>query len=178
VSPKPVARRAVPRPKSIEGRSAGISGVVAPKPAAGTSERLSESHHGAWYIGSARDAGGPVYKRRGAHNLLMQLSAIDARPAVVCSSEGNQRVRASREWRCRSMRIHGPGVRPWHDAPRQKRDRIVHGRSLESRADGCREDYDEAAAAPLRRRRKKTVRRLVPRTTIPTMRCRATHRPR
>ena len=86
------------------------------------------------------------YKLRGAHNLLMQLSADEIAAGVVCSSAGNHAQGFAMA--CRSMGIHGRVYVPGK-TPKQKRDRIrYHGREfIELIVAG--HTYDEAAAAAL-----------------------------
>lgn len=129
----------------IDEAAARISGVVLRSPLQ-FSERLSEATGATVYL--KREDLQPVrsYKLRGAHNLLMQLSADETAAGVVCSSAGNHAQGFAMA--CRSMGIHGRVYVPGK-TPKQKRDRIrYHGREfIELIVVG--RTYDEAAAAAL-----------------------------
>jgi threonine dehydratase len=122
-----------------------ISGVVARTPLQ-FSERLSEATGATVYLKREDLQAVRSYKLRGAHNLLMQLSADEIAAGVVCSSAGNHAQGFAMA--CRSMGIHGRVYIP-AKTPKQKRDRIrYHGREfIELIAVG--KTYDEAAAAAL-----------------------------
>jgi threonine dehydratase len=122
-----------------------ISGVVARTPLQ-FSERLSEATGAAVYLKREDLQAVRSYKLRGAHNLLMQLSADEIAAGVVCSSAGNHAQGFAMA--CRSMGIRGRVYIP-AKTPKQKRDRIrYHGREfIELIAVG--KTYDEAAAAAL-----------------------------
>ena len=122
-----------------------ISGVVARSPLQ-YSERLSEATGASVYLKREDLQTVRSYKLRGAHNLLMQLSADEIAAGVVCSSAGNHAQGFAMA--CRSMRIHGRVYVPGK-TPKQKRDRIrYHGREfIELIVVG--KTYDEAAAAAL-----------------------------
>ncbi|GAT09497.1 threonine dehydratase [Mycolicibacterium novocastrense] len=110
------------------------------------SERLSEATGAAVYL--KREDLQPVrsYKLRGAHNLLMQLSADELAAGVVCSSAGNHAQGFAMA--CRSMGVRGRVYVPGK-TPKQKRDRIrYHGREFIQLIVGGR-TYDDAAAAAL-----------------------------
>lgn len=110
------------------------------------SERLSEVTGANVYLKREDQQAVRSYKLRGAHNLLMQLSAEDMAAGVVCSSAGNHAQGFAMA--CRSMGIHGRVYVPGK-TPKQKRDRIrYHGREfIELIMVG--HTYDEAAAAAL-----------------------------
>jgi threonine dehydratase len=122
-----------------------ISGVVLRSPLQ-FSERLSESTGVNVYLKREDQQAVRSYKLRGAHNLLMQLSAEEIAAGVVCSSAGNHAQGFAMA--CRSMGIHGRVYVP-AKTPKQKRDRIrYHGREfIELIVVG--HTYDEAAAAAL-----------------------------
>jgi threonine dehydratase len=122
-----------------------ISGVVARSPLQ-YSERLSEATGATVYLKREDLQAVRSYKLRGAHNLLMQLSAEEIAAGVVCSSAGNHAQGFAMA--CRSMGIHGRVYVPGK-TPKQKRDRIrYHGREfIELIVVG--KTYDEAAAAAL-----------------------------
>jgi threonine dehydratase len=122
-----------------------ISGVVARTPLQ-FSERLSEATGATVYLKREDLQAVRSYKLRGAHNLLMQLSADEIAAGVVCSSAGNHAQGFAMA--CRSMGIRGRVYIP-AKTPKQKRDRIrYHGREfIELIAVG--KTYDEAAAAAL-----------------------------
>lgn len=86
------------------------------------------------------------YKLRGAYNLLMQLSDVELREGVVCSSAGNHAQGFALA--CRHMQVHGRVYVPGK-TPKQKRDRITYhgGHYIELIVGGA--TYDEAAAAAL-----------------------------
>lgn len=108
------------------------------------SERLSDATGATVYL--KREDLQPVrsYKLRGAHNLLMQLSADELSAGVVCSSAGNHAQGFAMA--CRSMGVRGRVYVPGK-TPKQKRDRIrYHGREFIELIVGGR-TYDEAAAA-------------------------------
>ena len=65
-----------------------ISGVVSPSPLQ-YSDRLSAATGSNVYLKREDLQAVRSYKLRGAHNLLMQLSAEELRAGVVCSSAGN-----------------------------------------------------------------------------------------
>jgi len=108
------------------------------------SERLSEATGANVYLKREDQQAVRSYKLRGAHNLLMQLSAEEIAAGVVCSSAGNHAQGFAMA--CRSMGIHGRVYVPGK-TPKQKRDRIrYHGREfIELIVTG--HTYDEAAAA-------------------------------
>ena len=110
------------------------------------SERLSEATGAHVYLKREDQQAVRSYKLRGAHNLLMQLSAEEIAAGVVCSSAGNHAQGFAMA--CRSMGIHGRVYVPGK-TPKQKRDRIrYHGREfIEVIVTG--HTYDEAAAAAL-----------------------------
>ena len=110
------------------------------------SERLSEATGANVYLKREDQQAVRSYKLRGAHNLLMQLSAEEIAAGVVCSSAGNHAQGFAMA--CRSMGIHGRVYVPGK-TPKQKRDRIrYHGREfIELIVTG--NTYDEAAAAAL-----------------------------
>ena len=110
------------------------------------SERLSEATGANVYLKREDQQAVRSYKLRGAHNLLMQLSAEEIAAGVVCSSAGNHAQGFAMA--CRSMGIHGRVYVPGK-TPKQKRDRIrYHGREfIELIVTG--HTYDEAAAAAL-----------------------------
>lgn len=120
-----------------------ISGVVLRSPLQ-FSERLSEATGANVYLKREDQQAVRSYKLRGAHNLLMQLSAEEIAAGVVCSSAGNHAQGFAMA--CRSMGIHGRVYVPGK-TPKQKRDRIrYHGREfIELIMVG--HTYDEAAAA-------------------------------
>jgi threonine dehydratase len=120
-----------------------ISGVVLRSPLE-FSERLSEATGANVYLKREDQQAVRSYKLRGAHNLLMQLSAEEIAAGVVCSSAGNHAQGFAMA--CRSMGIHGRVYVPGK-TPKQKRDRIrYHGREfIELIMVG--HTYDEAAAA-------------------------------
>ncbi|KUH90244.1 threonine ammonia-lyase IlvA [Mycobacterium sp. IS-1556] len=122
-----------------------ISGVVLRSPLQ-TSDRLSDATGATVYL--KREDLQPVrsYKLRGAHNLLMQLSADELAAGVVCSSAGNHAQGFAMA--CRSMAVRGRVYVP-RKTPKQKLDRIrFHGREfIELIVVG--RTYDEAAAAAL-----------------------------
>ncbi|MCV7299008.1 threonine ammonia-lyase IlvA [Mycobacterium barrassiae] len=122
-----------------------ISGVVMRSPLQ-YSERLSEVTGANVYLKREDQQAVRSYKLRGAHNLLMQLSAEEIAAGVVCSSAGNHAQGFAMA--CRSMGIHGRVYVPGK-TPKQKRDRIrYHGREfIELIMVG--HTYDEAAAAAL-----------------------------
>ena len=122
-----------------------ISGVVLRSPLQ-FSERLSEATGANVYLKREDQQAVRSYKLRGAHNLLMQLSAEEIAAGVVCSSAGNHAQGFAMA--CRSMGIHGRVYVPGK-TPKQKRDRIrYHGREfIELIVTG--HTYDEAAAAAL-----------------------------
>jgi threonine dehydratase len=122
-----------------------IRGVVARTPLQ-FSERLSEATGATVYLKREDLQAVRSYKLRGAHNLLMQLSAEEIAAGVVCSSAGNHAQGFAMA--CRSMGIRGRVYVP-AKTPKQKRDRIrYHGRDfIELIAIG--KTYDEAAAAAL-----------------------------
>ena len=122
-----------------------ISGVVLRSPLQ-YSERLSEATGANVYLKREDQQAVRSYKLRGAHNLLMQLSAEEIAAGVVCSSAGNHAQGFAMA--CRSMGIHGRVYVPGK-TPKQKRDRIrYHGREfIELIVTG--HTYDEAAAAAL-----------------------------
>jgi threonine dehydratase len=122
-----------------------ISGVVARSPLQ-FSERLSEVTGATVYLKREDLQAVRSYKLRGAHNLLMQLSAEEIAAGVVCSSAGNHAQGFAMA--CRSMGIRGRVYVPIK-TPKQKRDRIrYHGREfIELIVVG--KTYDEAAAAAL-----------------------------
>lgn len=108
------------------------------------SERLSDATGATVYL--KREDLQPVrsYKLRGAHNLLMQLSADELSAGVVCSSAGNHAQGFAMA--CRSMGVRGRVYVPGK-TPKQKRDRIrYHGREFIELIVGGR-TYDDAAAA-------------------------------
>lgn len=108
------------------------------------SERLSDATGATVYL--KREDLQPVrsYKLRGAHNLLMQLSADELAAGVVCSSAGNHAQGFAMA--CRSMGVRGRVYVPGK-TPKQKRDRIrYHGREFIELIVGGR-TYDDAAAA-------------------------------
>ncbi|OBK77950.1 threonine ammonia-lyase IlvA [Mycobacterium sp. 1164985.4] len=110
------------------------------------SERLSDATGATVYL--KREDLQPVrsYKLRGAHNLLMQLSADELAAGVVCSSAGNHAQGFAMA--CRSMRVRGRVYVPGK-TPKQKRSRIqYHGREFIELIVGGR-TYDDAAAAAL-----------------------------
>lgn len=110
------------------------------------SERLSDATGATVYL--KREDLQPVrsYKLRGAHNLLMQLSADELAAGVVCSSAGNHAQGFAMA--CRSMGVRGRVYVP-AKTPKQKRDRIrYHGREFIELIVGGR-TYDDAAAAAL-----------------------------
>lgn len=110
------------------------------------SERLSDATGATVYL--KREDLQPVrsYKLRGAHNLLMQLSADELAAGVVCSSAGNHAQGFAMA--CRSMGVRGRVYVPGK-TPKQKRDRIrYHGREFIELIVGGR-TYDDAAAAAL-----------------------------
>nr|WP_090341804.1 threonine ammonia-lyase IlvA [Mycolicibacterium malmesburyense]CRL71880.1 threonine dehydratase [Mycolicibacterium malmesburyense] len=122
-----------------------ISGVVLRSPLQ-ISDRLSEATGATVYL--KREDLQPVrsYKLRGAHNLLMQLSADELAAGVVCSSAGNHAQGFAMA--CRSMGVRGRVYVPGK-TPKQKRDRIrYHGREFIELIVGGR-TYDDAAAAAL-----------------------------
>jgi threonine dehydratase len=122
-----------------------ISGVVLRSPLQ-FSERLSEATGANVYLKREDQQAVRSYKLRGAHNLLMQLSAEEMAAGVVCSSAGNHAQGFAMA--CRSMGIHGRVYVP-AKTPKQKRDRIsYHGREFIELIVGGR-TYDEAAAAAL-----------------------------
>lgn len=120
-----------------------ISGVVLRSPLQ-ISDRLSDAIGATVYL--KREDLQPVrsYKLRGAHNLLMQLSADELAAGVVCSSAGNHAQGFAMA--CRSMGVRGRVYVPGK-TPKQKRDRIrYHGREfIELIVRG--RTYDDAAAA-------------------------------
>ncbi|BBY42760.1 L-threonine dehydratase [Mycolicibacterium celeriflavum] len=122
-----------------------ISGVVLRSPLQ-ISDRLSDATGATVYL--KREDLQPVrsYKLRGAHNLLMQLSADELAAGVVCSSAGNHAQGFAMA--CRSMAVRGRVYVP-RKTPKQKLDRIrFHGREfIELIVVG--RTYDEAAAAAL-----------------------------
>ncbi|WP_099037523.1 threonine ammonia-lyase IlvA [Mycobacterium neglectum] len=122
-----------------------ISGVVL-RSSLQFSERLSEATGANVYLKREDQQAVRSYKLRGAHNLLMQLSAEEIAAGVVCSSAGNHAQGFAMA--CRSMGIHGRVYVPGK-TPKQKRDRIrYHGREfIELIVTG--HTYDEAAAAAL-----------------------------
>jgi threonine dehydratase len=122
-----------------------ISSVVLRSPLQ-YSERLSEATGTNVYLKREDQQAVRSYKLRGAHNLLMQLSAEEIAAGVVCSSAGNHAQGFAMA--CRSMGIHGRVYVPGK-TPKQKRDRIrYHGREfIELIVTG--RTYDEAAAAAL-----------------------------
>ena len=97
-----------------------ISGVVLRSPLQ-FSERLSEATGANVYLKREDLQAVRSYKLRGAHNLLMQLSAEEIAAGVVCSSAGNHAQGFAMA--CRSMGIHGRVYVP-RKTPKQKRDRI------------------------------------------------------
>ncbi len=109
-------------------------------------ERLSEATGATVYLKREDLQAVRSYKLRGAHNLLMQLSAEEIAAGVVCSSAGNHAQGFAMA--CASMGIHGRVYVP-AKTPKQKRDRIrYHGREfIELIVVG--KTYDEAAAAAL-----------------------------
>ncbi|MCT7659854.1 threonine ammonia-lyase IlvA [Mycobacterium deserti] len=122
-----------------------ISGVVARSPLQ-FSERLSEATGATVYLKREDLQAVRSYKLRGAHNLLMQLSADELAAGVVCSSAGNHAQGFAMA--CRSMGIRGRVYVP-AKTPKQKRDRIrYHGREFIELIVGGR-TYDDAAAAAL-----------------------------
>jgi threonine dehydratase len=122
-----------------------ISGVVHKTPLQ-LCERLSDATGATVYV--KREDLQPVrsYKLRGAHNVLMQLSAEELAAGVVCSSAGNHAQGFAMA--CRSMGVRGRVYVPGK-TPKQKRDRIrYHGREyIELIVTG--RTYDDAAAAAL-----------------------------
>jgi threonine dehydratase len=139
-----------PRPSplsaaDIDEAAQRISGVVARSPLQ-FSERLSEVTGATVYLKREDLQAVRSYKLRGAHNLLMQLSAEEIAAGVVCSSAGNHAQGFAMA--CRSMGIRGRVYVPIK-TPKQKRDRIrYHGREfIELIVVG--KTYDEAAAAAL-----------------------------
>lgn len=110
------------------------------------SERLSEATGANVYLKREDQQVVRSYKLRGAHNILMQLSAEEIAAGVVCSSAGNHAQGFAMA--CRSMGIRGRVYVPGN-TPKQKRDRIrYHGREfIELIVTG--HTYDEAAAAAL-----------------------------
>ena len=129
----------------IDDAAQRISGVVLRSPLQ-FSERLSEATGASVYLKREDLQTVRSYKLRGAHNLLMQLSADEIAAGVVCSSAGNHAQGFAMA--CRSMGIHGRVYVPGK-TPKQKRDRIRHhGREfIELIVVG--KTYDEAAAAAL-----------------------------
>jgi threonine dehydratase len=122
-----------------------ISGVVARTPLQ-FCERLSEATGATVYLKREDQQAVRSYKLRGAHNLLMQLSAEEIAAGVVCSSAGNHAQGFAMA--CRSMGIHGRVYVP-AKTPKQKRDRIrYHGRDFIELIVGGK-TYDDAAAAAL-----------------------------
>ncbi|HET6734892.1 threonine ammonia-lyase IlvA [Mycobacterium sp.] len=122
-----------------------ISGVVARTPLQ-FCERLSEATGASVYLKREDQQAVRSYKLRGAHNLLMQLSADEIAAGVVCSSAGNHAQGFAMA--CRSMGIHGRVYVP-AKTPKQKRDRIrYHGRDFIELIVGGK-TYDDAAAAAL-----------------------------
>lgn len=122
-----------------------IAGVVARSPLQ-YSDRLSEATGASIYLKREDLQTVRSYKLRGAHNLLMQLSADEIAAGVVCSSAGNHAQGFALA--CRSMGIRGRVYVP-AKTPNQKRDRIrYHGREfIELIAVGS--TYDLAAEAAL-----------------------------
>ncbi|MCV7279434.1 threonine ammonia-lyase IlvA [Mycolicibacterium flavescens] len=122
-----------------------ISGVVLRTPLQ-LSDRLSAVTGATVYL--KREDLQPVrsYKLRGAHNLLMQLSADELAAGVVCSSAGNHAQGFAMA--CRSMGVRGRVYVPGK-TPKQKRDRIRYhgGEFIELIVVG--RTYDDAAAAAL-----------------------------
>jgi threonine dehydratase len=129
----------------IDDAAQRISGVVLRSPLQ-FSERLSEATGASVYLKREDLQTVRSYKLRGAHNLLMQLSADEIAAGVVCSSAGNHAQGFAMA--CRSMGIRGRVYVP-SKTPKQKRDRIrYHGREfIELIVVG--KTYDEAAAAAL-----------------------------
>lgn len=129
----------------IDEAAARISGVVLRSPLQ-ICDRLSDATGATVYL--KREDLQPVrsYKLRGAHNLLMQLSADELAAGVVCSSAGNHAQGFAMA--CRSMGVRGRVYVPLK-TPKQKRDRIrYHGReSIDLIVVG--RTYDETAAAAL-----------------------------
>jgi threonine dehydratase len=122
-----------------------ISGVVLRSPLQ-ICERLSEATGATVYLKREDLQAVRSYKLRGAHNLLMQLSAEEIAAGVVCSSAGNHAQGFAMA--CRSMGIHGRIYVP-AKTPKQKRDRIrYHGREFIELIVGGK-TYDDAAAAAL-----------------------------
>ncbi|KUH65685.1 threonine dehydratase [Mycolicibacterium novocastrense] len=133
------------RASDIDEAAQRIADVVLRSPLE-LSERLSEATGAAVYL--KREDLQPVrsYKLRGAHNLLMQLSADELAAGVVCSSAGNHAQGFAMA--CRSMGVRGRVYVPGK-TPKQKRDRIrYHGREFIQLIVGGR-TYDDAAAAAL-----------------------------
>jgi threonine dehydratase len=122
-----------------------ISAVVARTPLQ-FCERLSEATGATVYLKREDLQAVRSYKLRGAHNLLMQLSAQEIADGVVCSSAGNHAQGFAMA--CRSMGIHGRVYVP-AKTPKQKRDRIRYhgGEFIELIVGG--KTYDVAAAAAL-----------------------------
>jgi threonine dehydratase len=122
-----------------------IASVVARSPLQ-FSERLSEATDASVYLKREDLQAVRSYKLRGAHNLLMQLSAEEIAAGVVCSSAGNHAQGFAMA--CRSMGIHGRVYVP-AKTPKQKRDRIRYhgGEYIELIVGG--KTYDVAAAAAL-----------------------------
>lgn len=122
-----------------------ISGVVSRTPLQ-YCERLSEATGATVYLKREDQQAVRSYKLRGAHNLLMQLSADEIAAGVVCSSAGNHAQGFAMA--CRSMGIHGRVYVP-AKTPKQKRDRIRYhgGEFIELIVGG--KTYDVAAAAAL-----------------------------
>ena len=104
----------------IDDAAQRISGVVLRSPLQ-FSERLSEATGASVYLKREDLQSVRSYKLRGAHNLLMQLSADEIAAGVVCSSAGNHAQGFAMA--CRSKGIRGRVYVP-SNTPRQKRDRI------------------------------------------------------
>ena len=129
----------------IDEAAARISGVVLRSPLQ-LCERLSEATGATVYLKREDLQAVRSYKLRGAHNLLMQLSAEELAAGVVCSSAGNHAQGFAMA--CRSMGVRGRVYVP-AKTPKQKRDRIrYHGREHIQLIVGGK-TYDEAAAAAL-----------------------------
>lgn len=129
----------------IDEAATRISGIVARSPLQ-ISDRLSAATGARVYLKREDLQAVRSYKLRGAHNLLMQLTAEETAKGVVCSSAGNHAQGFAMA--CRSMGIRGRVYVP-AKTPKQKRDRIRYhgGEYIELIVGG--NTYDVAAAAAL-----------------------------
>jgi len=141
-----LSQSAAPSPLSaadIDEAAERIAGVVQRSPLQ-ISERLSKATGATVYLKREDLQAVRSYKLRGAHNLLMQLSADEIASGVVCSSAGNHAQGFAMA--CQSMGIRGRVYVP-AKTPKQKRDRIRYhgGEYIELIVGG--KTYDVAAAA-------------------------------